>query len=54
LIVHGHTPIDAPRHDGNRVNLDAGAGKGRPLAIAVVRGRDFSVLTDAGEIPLLP
>ena len=54
LIIHGHTPIDAPTHYGNRVNLDAGAGYGRDLVMAVVRGRDVSLLSDAGETPLIP
>ncbi len=54
LILHGHTPVDAPEHRGNRVNLDAGAGFGRDLVIAVIRGRDVSLLTEHGEGPLLP
>lgn len=54
LIIHGHTPVDAPEHWGNRVNLDAGAGYGHDLAIAVIRGREVSLLSGAGETPLLP
>lgn len=35
LVVHGHTALDAPRHYGNRINLDSGAGHGRHLTVAV-------------------
>lgn len=38
LIVHGHTPVDAATHYGNRVNLDTGAGYGHPLTAAVFEG----------------
>lgn len=52
LIVHGHTPVDAPRHYGNRINLDSGAGYDRPLTVAVFEeGRVFT-LNDGGRCPL--
>lgn len=54
LIIHGHTPVKTPNHYGNRVNLDAGAGHGHDLVIAVFRGRDVSLLSDFGETPLTP
>ena len=54
LVVHGHTALDAPQHYGNRVNLDGGAGYGRPLVPAVFEGRDCWLLTDAGRVPLKP
>ncbi|MBT8454754.1 MAG: serine/threonine protein phosphatase [Alphaproteobacteria bacterium] len=54
LVVHGHTPVDAPMHCGNRVNLDSGAGFGRPLTAAVFEGRDVWVLGPEGREPLLP
>ncbi|KUJ84131.1 serine/threonine protein phosphatase [Ruegeria marisrubri] len=54
LVVHGHTPAPRPEHRGNRVNLDAGAGYGRPLAAAVFEGRDCWLLTDEGRVPLKP
>lgn len=54
LVVHGHTPVDRAEHCGNRVNLDAGAGYGRPLATAVFEGRQCWLLTDAGRVPLEP
>lgn len=55
LVVHGHTALDAPRHHGNRVNMDGGAGYGRPLVPGVFEedGRVFT-LTDAGRVPLSP
>ncbi len=54
LIVHGHTALEYPRHHGNRVNLDGGAGFGRPLVPAVFEGRDCWLLTTAGRVPLRP
>ena len=54
LVIQGHTPVAAPERCGNRVNLDAGAGYGYDLVIAVVRGRDVALLSGAGETPLLP
>ena len=54
LIVHGHTAVDAAQHYGNRVNLDSGAGYGRPLtAAAFCEGQVFA-LTPSGRQPLLP
>ncbi|WP_136441420.1 metallophosphoesterase family protein [Pacificoceanicola onchidii] len=35
LVVHGHTPVDAPEMRINRLNLDTGAGYGRALSTAV-------------------
>lgn len=49
LIVHGHTAIARATHYGNRVNLDAGAGYGKPLAAAVFEGKDVWVLTPQGR-----
>jgi serine/threonine protein phosphatase 1 len=54
LIVHGHTPGERPEHRGNRVNLDSGAGFGRPLTAAVFEGREAWVLSDGGRERLLP
>ncbi|MEL6683248.1 MAG: metallophosphoesterase family protein [Pseudomonadota bacterium] len=54
LIVHGHTALDHPRHHGNRVNLDGGAGYGNPLVPAVFEGRDCWLLTNKGRVPLAP
>jgi serine/threonine protein phosphatase 1 len=49
LIVHGHTTVPEATHYGNRVNLDSGAGYGKPLTAAVFEGSDSWVLTDNGR-----
>lgn len=54
LVVHGHTPVQAARHYGNRVCLDTGAGYGRQLTCAVFEGGDCWLLSEAGRTPLLP
>jgi len=54
LIVHGHTQVQAPEHRGNRVNLDSGAGYGRPLTAAVFEGHSAWALSDTGRVALLP
>jgi serine/threonine protein phosphatase 1 len=52
LIVHGHTMIEAPQAYHNRINLDGGAGQGRPLYPAVFEGRQCWLLTRGGRVPL--
>ena len=54
IIVHGHTPVAAPTHYGNRINLDAGGGNGKPLTAAVFEGRQAWVLTRNGRVALTP
>ena len=54
LVVHGHTPLEHPRHFGNRIDLDGGAGWGRPLWPAVFEGRDCWLISEQGRIPLAP
>jgi len=54
LVVHGHTQVQQPENHGNRVNLDSGAGYGRPLTAAVFDGRDVCVLSETGRVALLP
>ncbi|MBL3569574.1 serine/threonine protein phosphatase [Rhodovulum sp. BSW8] len=54
LIVHGHTPVDRVTHFGNRVNLDTGAGYGRPLSAVVIEGRDVHLLTPEGRVHVPP
>ncbi len=54
LIVHGHTPVDIATHYGNRVNLDSGAGYGRPLSAAAFEGGVCYALTERGRMPLDP
>ncbi|SMP06909.1 metallophosphoesterase [Shimia sagamensis] len=54
LVVHGHTPVEHASHHGNRVNLDTGAGYGRPVSAAVFEdGRVWS-LQPEGRQELLP
>lgn len=52
LVVHGHTAIDIPCHHGNRVNLDGGAGYGRPLYPAVFEGPKAWMLDEGGRMSL--
>lgn len=54
LVVHGHTAIEYPCHHGNRVNLDGGAGWGRPLVPAVFEAGRAWLLTDSGRAALIP
>lgn len=54
LVVHGHTALDAATHHGNRVNLDSGAGYGRPITAAVLEGRRVWLLTPRGRLLLPP
>lgn len=54
LIVHGHTPVKAATHYGNRLNLDTGAAYGGPLSAAVIEGDAVFLLTEDGRRPLLP
>ena len=54
LVVHGHTALPAPRHYGNRVNLDSGAAYGGPLTAVVIEGREVFVLSPSGRHRLEP
>lgn len=54
LVVHGHTALDAAQHYGNRLNLDSGAGYGRPLSAVALEGTSAFLLTPAGRQPLPP
>lgn len=51
LVVHGHTALDEPTHFGNRIDIDGGAGYGRPLVPVVFEGRDCWTLTSTGRPP---
>ncbi len=52
LVVHGHTHVANPEHHGNRVNIDTGAGYGKPLTVAVFEGSKCWLLHDEGRKPL--
>ena len=54
LVVHGHTALDAPAHHGNRLNLDSGAGYGRPITAALLDGRRAWSLTGWGRREIRP
>ena len=54
LIVHGHTPVRAAQHYGNRVNLDSGAGFGDPLTVAVFEEDEVWKLTPEGRVLIAP
>jgi len=54
LVVHGHTPVEKVTNYGNRINIDAGAGYGKPLAAIALEGRECWALTDQGRVPLAP
>lgn len=49
LIVHGHTPVYAPTHFGNRVNIDAGAAMGRPIVPVVFDEGECHLLSTRGR-----
>ena len=54
LVVHGHTAIRTATHHGNRLNVDGGAGHGRPLCAVVIERDAVHLLTDAGRLLLEP
>lgn len=54
LVVHGHTALEHPQHHGNRVNLDGGAGYGRPLVPAAFEDGRVWTLDEGGRTPLEP
>lgn len=54
LVVHGHTPVDAVTHHGNRLNIDTGAGYGKAMSAVVIEGRDVWQLTPKGRIAVRP
>ena len=54
MIVHGHSPVDQASHYGNRINLDTGAGYGKPLTSAVFEAGACFVLTSEGRKEIFP
>ncbi|OWU86128.1 hypothetical protein ATO6_04530 [Oceanicola sp. 22II-s10i] len=53
LVIHGHTPVPAARHFGPHIDLDAGAGLGRDLVVAVMEEGECFMITEKGH-ELLP
>ncbi|MFP7672229.1 metallophosphoesterase family protein [Marivita sp. S0852] len=49
VVVHGHTPVDAVERYPNRINLDTGAGYGRPLSVICIEGDEVVELTAQGR-----
>ncbi|MCC5986810.1 MAG: metallophosphoesterase [Pararhodobacter sp.] len=54
LVVHGHTAIEAPRHYGNRVNIDSSAAYGGPVSAVVIERGAVWQLTPSGRRALTP
>ena len=54
MIVHGHSTVDQASHYGNRINLDSGAGYGKPLTAAVFEAGACYVLSPDGRREILP
>lgn len=54
MIVHGHTALDEPAHHGNRINIDGGAGYGRPLVPVHFDGDDWHTVHETGRSLLWP
>jgi serine/threonine protein phosphatase 1 len=54
MYVHGHTALEFPQHHGNRINIDGGAGYGRPLVPVAFDGTDWFTLDESGRTPLVP
>ncbi len=52
VVVHGHTPVEAPTGYGNRINLDTGAAYGKRLTAAVIEDGVAWELTAEGRQPL--
>lgn len=45
VVVHGHTPVDAPDVRGNRINIDTGAVYGGTLTCLVIEGSTIGFLS---------
>ncbi|PTQ74974.1 metallophosphoesterase family protein [Celeribacter persicus] len=51
-VVHGHTALDTPTHFGHRIDIDSGAGYGRPMTAMVIENGVEEVVTETGRAPL--
>ena len=49
MIIHGHTALEAPQLYSNRLNLDGGAGYGRPLTPVVIDRKQIFCLGPHGR-----
>lgn len=47
MVVHGHTPIDAPHHDHRRINVDTGAYFTGRLTAAKLNGQTVEFIATA-------
>lgn len=54
LVVHGHTPVEAVTHYGNRLNLDTGAAYGGPLSVVVIEDDQVFRLVDGVRLRVTP
>jgi serine/threonine protein phosphatase 1 len=52
LVVHGHTPVAAVEHHGNRLAIDTGAGWDGPVSAVAIEGREAWLLTSEGREPV--
>jgi serine/threonine protein phosphatase 1 len=52
LIVHGHTPVPAVEHHGNRLAIDTGAAWEGPVSAVAIEGREAWLLTGSGRRPV--
>ena len=52
MIIHGHTALEAPQLYSNRLNLDGGAGYGRPLTPVVIDNKQVFCLGAHGRVLL--
>ena len=50
VIVHGHTPKRDVENTGNRINVDTGAGFGRPISAVAIEGGKVYRLTPEGRV----
>jgi serine/threonine protein phosphatase 1 len=52
LVVHGHTPVPAVEHHGNRLAIDTGAAWEGPVSAVAIEGREAWLLTGSGRRPV--
>ncbi|MDG2406305.1 MAG: metallophosphoesterase [Paracoccaceae bacterium] len=49
FVIHGHTALEAPQLYSNRLNLDGGAGYGRPLVPVLIEEKAMFILGPDGR-----